>query len=421
MLVCLAAALLGGSPTHAAGFGIFEQGTRAMGMAMAFAAQADDPSAMFYNAGGLGFFEKRAFYAGTTAIGLGDSQFQGALPFPGPTATGDQRDQVLFPPHFYWVEPLTERVIFGLGLESPFGLVTEWDDPDGWAGRFISEKGELRSLDLNPSLGFRAGDRVGIGIGLVVRFSDVELRRRAAAINPFTFTAEEVAKVVLESDFDTGVGANFGILHRVNDAFSWGLAYRSRIAIDYGGIARLSQVPTGDPVFDALVAGSLPFDQDLPIETTIEFPDQASLGLAFWLVPDVVFEADINWTGWSSFDRLEIVFPSEPSLDSTIDADWSNAYNFRTGVRWDLDERSQWRFGLYFDETPQPDKSVGPLLPDADRIGYTVGYGRTGARARFDVALLFVDFRERTTTVNSDGFNGTYGQDALLLGLSLGW
>ncbi len=422
LLLCFPGLLLSANaPARAAGFGIFEQGTRAMGMAMAVTAQADDPSAMFYNAGGLGFFEERAFYGGVTAISLGDSTFEGALPFPGPGVTGDQKDQVLFPIHFYWVEPLTETVAFGLGLESPFGLVTEWDDPDNWAGRFISEKAELRVLDLNPSLGFRVGDRVGIGVGLIVRFSDVELRRRAAAINPFTLTAEEIARVVLESDFDTGIGANFGILHRVNDGFSWGFSYRSQIKVDYGGTARLTQVLTGDPVFDAIVAGTLPFDQDLPVETAIEFPDQASLGLAFRVVPDVILEADLNWTGWSSFDRLDIVFTTEPSLNSTIDADWSNAYNFRTGVRWTANERSEWRFGLYFDETPQPEKGVGPLLPDADRIGYTIGYGHTSGRVSFDVALLFVDFRRRTTLVNSDGFNGTYTQDALLLGLSLGW
>ena len=51
---CSALALLAATPIFAAGFGIFEQGSKAMGMAGAFTAQADDPSAMFHNVGGLG-------------------------------------------------------------------------------------------------------------------------------------------------------------------------------------------------------------------------------------------------------------------------------------------------------------------------------------------------------------------------------
>ena len=53
-------------PVQAAGFGIFEQGTKAMGMAGAFTAQADDPSALFHNAGGLAFVDEPEIAAGFT-------------------------------------------------------------------------------------------------------------------------------------------------------------------------------------------------------------------------------------------------------------------------------------------------------------------------------------------------------------------
>jgi long-chain fatty acid transport protein len=417
------AALCAAGPAYGAGFAIFEQGSKPMGSAMAFTAQADDPSALFYNVGGLGFFEERRFLAGATLIFLGDSEFQGAAPFPGPDATGDQTDQVQFPPHFYWVEPLGDgtRFKFGLAVTAPFGLVTEWDDPDTWSGRFVSERAELRSIDVTPSFGFRAGEKLALGIGAVARFSDVELNNRQAAFNPFIGGFSEVAKAHLESDVDTGYGFSAGLLHKPTDRLSWGFSYRSRVEIDYSGDARLTQVLTGNPTFDAIVASMTPFDQDLPIETSIEFPDQASLGLAYRFGGSVVVELDANWTGWSSFDTLDIVFTEDPALSQTLAQDWEDAYNYRLGVTFARSEKSQWRFGYYFDETPQPDQAVSPLLPDADRNGVTVGYGWIGSRFTADFALLYVMFDERTTTTNRDGFNGTYDTNVLLLGASLGW
>ena len=56
----LALALLAASgPAFGAGFGIFEHGSKAMGMAGAFTAQADDPSLLFHNAGGPRFRRRR--------------------------------------------------------------------------------------------------------------------------------------------------------------------------------------------------------------------------------------------------------------------------------------------------------------------------------------------------------------------------
>ena len=70
-------------PMHAAGFGIFEQGSKATGMGGAFTAQADDPSALFYNAGGLAFVTKIDGSIGVTYIHDTKAHFTGANPFPG--------------------------------------------------------------------------------------------------------------------------------------------------------------------------------------------------------------------------------------------------------------------------------------------------------------------------------------------------
>lgn len=422
LAIACALALLVGGRAHAAGFLIFEQGAKAMGMSQAYTAQADDPSAMFFNPGGLAFQHERDFMAGVTLVQLGNSKFEGAAPFPGPGARANQSDQIVTPIHVYWVEPINDRLTFGLAVNMPFGLSTEWDDPDDFPGRFISEKAELRSIDVNPQVAWQITDRFGVGVGVWSRSADVQLKRRAAIVDPFTQSAVEVARVVLESDLDTDFGWNVGVLHRVTDRVSWGASYRSTTKIDFGGDGRLTQVPTGNPALDALVSGLLPFDQDLPLTTSIEFPDLASLGVAIRLTDTVLFEADFNWAGWSTFDTLRIDFASpNDALDSEVVSNWDDANQYRFGVNWTGHGDAEWRFGWYIDETPQPDEAVSPLLPDADRIGYSVGWGKPLGATFLDLAVLYVDFDTRTTTTNSDGFQGTYRSDVWLASATIGW
>lgn len=421
-LAVILAALTAGSAL-AAGFGIFEQGTKAMGMAGAFTAQADDPSALFHNAGGLAFVTKREWSAGFTWIHGLKAEFDGANPFPGEGYSAEQKKLSEFPPHFYYVQPIGSITKFGFGIETPFGLTTEWDNPNQFAGRFLSTKAALRAFDLNPTLAWQFGN-LGIGIGGIARVSDVELNRNAPAINPFTQQVVDVAKLNLQADFSEGYGFNVGILHKLNPSFSWGLSYRSKIKVEYSGDARLSQVLTGNAQFDGIIATRLPFNRDLPVETEIEFPDMASLGLAFAITPNLLIETDANWTGWSSFDEVVIDFTggATNSLpDVTLPQGWDDAYNYRVGLRWQANPTSQWRFGYVFDETPQPEEAVSPLLPDADRNGFTLGYGHTGNWS-CDVAVMYLPFDERSRNRSFPGegaFFGTYNTDAVLVGLTL--
>ena len=57
---------------QASGFAIESQGSRAMGFAGAYVAQAADPSAIFYNAAGIGFLKGKQLYVGGAFVGRSD-------------------------------------------------------------------------------------------------------------------------------------------------------------------------------------------------------------------------------------------------------------------------------------------------------------------------------------------------------------
>lgn len=403
-------------PAFAAAFGIFEQGSKAMGMAGAFTAQADDPSALFHNAGGLAFLDRQAISLGATYLQVEGTQFEGAAPFPGPGVTGEMKDLNALVPHVYYVRPINERWKWGVGIISPFGLETEWKDPDTWAGRFINQKAKLTVIDVNPTVGWKVSKTFGVGLGIVGRFSDVELNRNL----PATLLGGpplDIANTRLTSDTETGIGWNVGFLHKPGEYFSWGFSYRSKITVDYGGNGVFTQIPTGIPPIDGVVPVVIPLNQDVPVVTEIEFPDMASLGVAVGLTRQLLAEVDLNWTGWSSFDALPLVFATAPQLSSIVEQGYEDAYNYRVGLRYATARGSQVRFGVVFDESPQPDAAVGPLLPDSDRTGFTVGY--SGPRGRYDAALMYLDADTRTTLSNRDLFNGTYKTSAWLFGLTV--
>ncbi|HEY0555031.1 MAG TPA: outer membrane protein transport protein, partial [Thermoanaerobaculia bacterium] len=207
-LSVVALAALAAVPVHGAGFSIFEQGSKALGMAGAFTAQADDPSMLYYNAGGLAFVEKAGGSLGATWIRSTKADFNGANPFPGNGYSAEQETLSKFPPHAYFVAPLSPTWKFGLGIETPFGLTTEWKNPNQFAGRFLSTKAALRAFDVNPTIGYQVTPNFGLGIGAIARISDVELNRNIGVNNPFTNRIVDAGKLKLNGDFSEGYGFN---------------------------------------------------------------------------------------------------------------------------------------------------------------------------------------------------------------------
>jgi len=322
----------------------------------------------------------------------------------------------------YWVERINDRMTFGLGVAAPFGLSVEWKDKDNFTGRFISTHSALTAIDVNPTFGWKASDNFGIGIGIIARFSDVELNNHRLTPNsPPIPGGLEFAKAKLEGGMDTGYGFNIGFLHKYNNSFHWGLQYRSRLTVDYEGELTLTQIPTGNPVLDGILGNVIPFNQKIGGNTSIEFPDIASLGLGFATSANSWLEFDINWNGWSTFDQIQVEVDSPALPDIELTQDWSDAWQYRVGFRFNSSARSQWRVGYIYDETPQPEYTVSPVLPDANRNDFTFGYGYMGDKFSVDLAVMYVKFDDRTVSESEVFYFGTYNQDAWLLGASFGF
>ena len=127
------------------------------------------------------------------------------------------------------------------------------------SGRFISQNAVIKTTDLNPVFSYQLFPELSIAAGADYRFSGLQLERNTAAINPFTQSVVDVAHIKLYSDLTSngGWGLNAGIMWKPVPAIGVGASYRSKITINYEGTATVTQRPTGNAVFDPLVAAQL--------------------------------------------------------------------------------------------------------------------------------------------------------------------
>jgi long-chain fatty acid transport protein len=402
-----------------AGFSIFEQGAKATGMAGAFVATADDPSAMFYNPAGIAQQRELTVLAGATFINF-SNEFTGDPNSEYTAGTTGQYDRHTFvPPNIYASLPIGNNLTVGVGVYSAWGLRTDWADP--WVGRGISRDADLKTMSVQPTVAWQTtGGRFALGAGVEYRRARVFLNANTLRLNPFTGRVIDVANTRLASDYGDEIGWNVGVLFKPSPRLRFGASYRTDMDIELEGDADITQISSGNAQLDAIIASQLPPDQ--PISTVMPFPAVAALGVAFSPTERVDVEFDVTHMTWSRFEALTVAFQTTPAAGFTREQNWNDSSAYRLGTNIEATPNWDVRFGAVYDENPQPVESVSPLLPDSDRIGVTLGAGWHRGPFIVDGSAFILHFKDRSTDgLNPEHFDGTYETDAVLWSFNLGY
>lgn len=413
MFACLAPVSV-----HAAGYGIYEQGAAALGMAGAYVASAHDASAQFYNPAAMVRLEDKQFSLGGTWLTTRTS-FAGVDPYPGYGVTEEMEAGNFFPPTAYWTNRLGDRFAYGLGVNAPFGLGVEWKDPENFTGRDRVTKANLQTIDASFNLAMAMNDNLSFAAGANMRWAKVELHQIGTLVSSGGAPVN-IIDATLESDYTPDFGFHAAMLATPAEGWRLGLVYRSEVSVKVDdGKASFKQIPTGDAALDAVVAGQLPPSQG--VATELVFPASFSTGLAWSAMPNWTYEADVVWTQWSAFQKLPLTFEKTASLDTEIIEDYKDQFAIRLGAEHRLTDWT-YRFGYYYDSAAAPPESVTPLLPDANRHGFTLGLGMTRGAWTMDFYNLFLFVEKRSTEgVERDDYDGTYKSYVNALGASLAY
>jgi long-chain fatty acid transport protein len=392
--VAVALALGGGVQTaNAAGFALIEQNASGLGNAYAGAAAvAADASTVYFNPAGMSRLGDRQLVVAGHLIQL-KAEFSGTVSAPFPVGGGEGGDAggIAFVPNAYFVQRLTPDLHFGLGVNSPFGLKTEYDAD--WIGRYQAIESDLKTVNLNPSLSYRVSDTLSLGAGINAQWIEATLSNRIPVLGQ--------PLVKIEGD-DTGWGYNVGALWQLSAATRVGLAYRSEIDYTLEGT-----VTTSDP---KLFSG--------PVTADVTMPDSASLSLVHRLSPAWDVLADVTWTGWSDFDDL----PIRGTVNKTTPENWDDILRYSLGATWHASEKLSLRGGVAYDEAPVADRDRTPRIPDGARAWVALGgQWRVNAASAVDFgyAHLFVDDPGLANTDNGTTLVGEYDSAVDILSAQL--
>ena len=380
---------------HAAGFALVEQNASGLGNAYAGqAAVATDASTIFFNPAGMTYLPDRQVVVAGHLI-RPQAEFTGTSPLAGGNG-GDAGDLALVP-NAYLVYRLTPDIYLGVGLNAPFGLKTEYDLD--WKGRTQAIKSEVKTVNLNPSIAWKAGESLSLGAGVSIQYAEATLTSSAGGAGVATVKGD-----------DYGWGFNLGALWQASEATRIGLAYRSEVEQTLGGDVGFSTATTLNG----------------PVTADVTLPDSASLSLFHKLDSRWDLLADITWTGWSDFRELRIVRTNGNVLGTPTEENWSDSYRYSLGANYHLNDKLTLRGGLAFDETPVSDAFRTARIPDEDRtwIAFGAQY-RLSRKSAIDVGYAHLFIRDAAIDKAENGVTlaGSYeaSVDILSAQLTLGF
>ncbi|WP_318519790.1 outer membrane protein transport protein [Photobacterium leiognathi] len=399
LTVAIAAAVLS-TQAYSAGFQVSEQSATGLGRAFAGeAAIADNPGVLARNPASMTKFDKMAISA------------QGSLVLPNIDVTGHDAPNgeqtaenvapLAFVPSTYFVQPLNDRLSWGMSLFSNYGVTTDY--PDDFYDGTSAGKTSLITINLNPSVAYKLNDQWSLGFGVSAVYAKAELfRHYGQNALPFYPAIKPSDKTINMEGETWAFGWNIGALFELNENNRFGLAYRSQVDLDFDGDFTdysgqvLGATRRGDTI-DANLSAPLP--------ATAEFSGFHQLNT------QLAIHYSIFWTQWSKFTELKATseqcnFGGQlPGVCLLKEEEYDDAFRWAIGGTYNLNPQVTLRAGFAYDE--QGGKAT-LSIPDTDRFWYSAGASyQYSDQLSFDLGFSYVYGKKGTFIESGDSFTAT--------------
>lgn len=379
-----ALALLAATPAaQAAFFQLGEISPAAMGNANAGgAAAAEDASTVWFNPAGLTRLTGSQLVLGVHLVDVSIkfsktsatlNPLLGGGPISGGNG-GDAGERALIP-NLYFARRIDQRLAFGLGINTPFGLATDYDDD--WVGRYHADRSEVRTININPALAYQLSPQFSLGAGINYQWLEGEFTQAVdfgslcalGGVGACAAPGANDGRARVKAD-DDAWGYNLGALWQPSGETRLGLAYRSRIKYHLKGNFEVT-APSATAAAAGAAAGIVNSgaSANVSVPATLSFSVHQSVARGWTLM------GDVTRTYWSKLPELRIEFDSaQPDSVTTLELKDVNRYS--VGATYDTGGNWRYRVGVALDRTPTPNAARRtPRLPDADRTWIALGAG----------------------------------------------
>lgn len=398
------------------GFALYEGSARGNALGGNLTGSADDASAVFYNPAGITQLEGVHLMAGATFINP-SADISTINPYTGQETSTSSDSNWWVPPHLYATYQFNDKVWFGLGVFSRFGLGTEFDQD--WAGRYNNYNAVIKTVSVNPNVALKLSDKWSIAAGVEAMYFDLKLEKKidASGQNNPDFSLADVDSSLTGDTW--GWGFNLGIHFKPVDWLAFGASYRSEMKVRLDGDADFTK-PTSFPLPSYLF-------NDTGAQGSLVLPDEVFLGVAVWPVERLMLQAGAIWTRWSSFKELEIYFDQDPvpgSSSSVSEKDWHDTWRLTLGAEYKATDWLDLRVGYIYDQSPVPNSTIDYLVPANDRNMFSVGSGFHWRNFDLDLSYTYLIINDRNVQGRPE--DGVYDGKitdgyANLIGVSVGY
>jgi long-chain fatty acid transport protein len=354
------------------GFRLASQDGFATARGEAFAATADNASAIYYNPAGITQIAGTSLRSGLYSIYL-DPTFQPPNTAANAGATYNIGKHYNFIPQLFLTHSFANSpVSVGLGIYAPYGGNMSWPQDTGF--RTVATKGSLKYFRVNPVIAFKLAPNLSIGGGVMVDYGDIDmesgLRSSAQPANFYRFKGD-----------GWSVGYNLGVLWQPHEKISLGATFRSATQFTMDGHTE----------FEQLSAGIL--DTTEPAHADFTFPLTAVFGVSYRPTSKWNLEFDADYTDWGSFETTTIYqegsIPPGGTQNPPLTFDWQPSWMYELGVTRYFDNGWHVSAGYVYNETSVPDAYYTPLAADLNRHFFSLGAGRNGKTFDFDITYQF--------------------------------
>ena len=386
---------------YAGGFQVSLQGQKQIGMGHIGVPMLFGASSIYFNPGALPMLKTKF------SANAGVSFISSNVAFQNKTTnyTTNTENPMGTPLELYANYILKDKISVGLGIYTPFGSAVQWEDD--WEGRYLIQKIQLRSFFIQPTVGYKVLDNLGIGVGFVYCTGNVGITR---ALPLPVGNSEEYTEL---SGKASGVGANIGVHFSPVEKLNLGLTFKTKINMKAEDQEATFSVPNS-------LAENFPatnkFSTELPLPGSINF------GASYLLTEKLTLALEMNFVQWSAYDSLNFDFETNTAglPDSKNPRHYQNTMSLRLGADYKINDNISARAGAYYDPSPVPDNYFSPETPNSNNLGLSCGASYViMEKLSIDASFLYIMGLERESYYVPSNFGGSYKGSAVVPGIGI--
>ncbi len=399
-IILLALAVASTLSVSAEGYQVNTLSAKQLGMGHTSVSQKLNSESVWFNPAAAAYQEQKfSIAAGVTGI-MATATCTIANDYTNPTTTYTSDNDWSTPLYLYANYKVTDNLALGLSFNTPYGSSMNWGD--SWGGAHLVQNIKLTSYTAQPTISYKMLDgKLSVGAGLMMTWGNFSLSKSmmevGATSNSYlqyiasylgslgAMTSDEVAaatsaieavgnnplaSATLSGDAGLKMGFNVGVMYDINDQWSLGASYRSKMvmAVDAGE----TEIDYANAYVQAIfgATGSFDFMTDNTFSAELPLPATLSIGATYYPTDKWTLSTEVQWVHWSDYDALDIDFQDAVV---TYNKNYSNTIIARFGAQYEALDWMTARLGFYVDQSPVASDYLNPETPSMTKVGYTCG------------------------------------------------